>query len=177
ESRQLAAARAPCVHSAVQLTRDAIKADAQQLALRSYLLLVRAAGQDERPAPRDQPADPRADRTVDAYLVAARNVTCVIVTPGADVDHGCPGVHHLRHLVSLEGSEWRKRAPDQRRPSPVDRRHVAVVGRVAGLRQLPSEERHLLGGLKERIRLALVAEGRLVPAPSADAAEGSAAMG
>src|SRR5438105_15032454 len=71
---QLAPARAPRVHPAIELAGDDVETDAQQLPLRLAVLRLCASSEHERPAARDEPADPGADGAVDADVVAARDV-------------------------------------------------------------------------------------------------------
>src|SRR5207302_5340048 len=113
---------------------------------------------------------------VDPDAVAAWDVASVIIPTWPDVDNGRPFVNPLPHLVCAQPRERRRGVPDERNSAPVDRGHVAVVGRVAVLTQRTSQERHHLGDLKERIGVALVTQRRLMAAPSARAAERAAAM-
>src|SRR5436305_1903227 len=73
------AAAPPRVDAAVQDARDRVEADAQELALGVAQLNLGASHEDDRAAARDQPADPRADRPVDADAVAASDVPAVVV--------------------------------------------------------------------------------------------------
>src|SRR5207248_9453131 len=92
KARQLAPARAPRVHPAVELAGDDVETDAQQLALRLAVLRLRTSSKHERPAARDEPANPGADGAVDADVVAARDVRPVVVATGAAIDgRGSPG--------------------------------------------------------------------------------------
>src|SRR5439155_6782482 len=78
-AREVAAAGAPRIHAAVELTCDGVEADAQELALRLAMLGFAAAGEHDGTPARDEPADPHADRAVDADAVAAWDVRAVVV--------------------------------------------------------------------------------------------------
>src|SRR5438445_12615318 len=177
EAREVAAAGAPRIHAAVELTCDGVEADAQELALRLAMVGFAAAGEHDGTPARDEPADPHADRAVDADAVAAWDVGAVVVAAFTHVDHGRASVHHPRDLVGRELGERWKSEPDQRRASPVDRRHVPVVGRIPRLVEDPREKGHDLCGQEERVGLALVAQSRFVSAATPGAAERPAAVG
>jgi hypothetical protein len=174
--RHVAAARPPRVDAAVQVTRDGVVPDAQQLSLRLAQIPVSGADQHEGTATGDEPSHPRADRTVDADAVAARDVAAVVIAPCAHVHHRRALLHAARHLAGGQPGQRGQRAAEQRRACLVDRRHVPVVGRVPVLVQGQGQEGHHLGRPEERVRLAFVTQRGLVPGAAASAAERPAAV-
>src|ERR1700687_3547445 len=81
DGRRLPPPALPRIHAYVEAAGHAVEPDSLELALGVSMLRVATAYQHDRPAARDQPSHPRAERAAQADAVAARDVAPVVAAP------------------------------------------------------------------------------------------------
>src|SRR5215472_13612120 len=133
ESGQVAAAGRPGVNAPLEMADNAVVADAKELPVGLGVLAPAAAGEDDGPAAFDHPADPGAERTLHADVIAARDVAAIELASRPQVDHGRTELEVVVGHVSRKWSQCWERAAEQVGAAAVYGPHLPVVGGVRPL--------------------------------------------